>query len=80
MALKIRIEKLERRYGVTDDWMDRDKHPCIGVIYDPKEDGVSEEIARSNAVAKWESKNGPLGDRKPFFIVREIVTPEPRTE
>ena len=73
MALKRRIEKLEKRVGIG-----KVNTPIIGYCCHQKDDKVSAEAAQKKAVAKWEAINGPLGDREPFFIERWIVVTSPK--
>ena len=73
MALKSRIEKLEKRVGIG-----KGNTPIIGYCCHQKDDKVSAEAAQKKAVAKWEAINGPLGDREPFFIERWIVVTSPK--
>ncbi len=68
MALKHRIEKLEKQAGVDDQ-----DSPVIGYCCFQKDGRVSAEAARRKATEKWEAKNGPLGDREPLYIERWIV-------
>ena len=60
MALKQRLEKLEKAIGPV-------KQPVI--VY--RED----EKTQAEALAEWETENGPIGDREPMFIITQIVSP-----
>ena len=73
MALKHRIEKLEKQAGIGDS-----DSPAIRYICDQKDGETGAEAARKKAVAKWEAENGPLGDREPLFIERSMVSPPPQ--
>ena len=73
MAIKHRIEKLEKRAGIG-----KEPSPIIGYCCHQKDGKVSAEAAQKKAVAEWEAINGPLGDREPFFIERWIVVPSPK--
>ena len=73
MAIKHRIEKLEKRAGIR-----KEPSPIIGYCCHQKDDKVSAKAAQKKAVAEWEAINGPLGDREPFFIERWIVVPSPK--
>ncbi len=73
MAIKHRIEKLEKRAGIG-----KEDSPIIGYCCFEKDGKVSAEAAQKKAVAKWEAENGPIGDREPFFIERWIVLPSPK--
>ena len=72
MALKSRIEKLEKRVGIG-----KVNTPIIGYCCHQKDGKASAEAAQKKAVEAWEAKNGSLGDREPFFIERLIVLPVP---
>ena len=73
MALKSRIEKLEKRVGIG-----KVNTPIIGYCCHQKDGKVSAEAAQKKAVEAWEAKNGSLGDREPFFIERWIVVTSPK--
>lgn len=73
MALKHRIEKLEKRAGIGDS-----DSPVIRCICDQKDGKTGAEAARKKAVTEWEAENGPMGDREPLFIERSMVSPPPR--
>ena len=73
MALKRRIEKLEKRVGIG-----KVNTPIIGYCCHQKDGKVSAEAAQKKAVEAWEAKNGSLGDREPFFIERWIVVTSPK--
>ena len=75
MALKHRIEKLEKRVGFR-----KSDSPAIRYICDQKDGETGAEAARKKAVAEWEAENGPLGDREPVFIEHCIVSPQPPKE
>ncbi len=72
--LKNRVEKLEHRAGTSEK-----DSPVIGYIYDHRDGEEGAAKAQAEAVAIWEAKNGPLGNREPFFIERWIIlNPETR--
>ena len=73
MALKLRIEKLEKRAGIG-----KEDSPIIGYCCHQKDGKASAEAAQKKAVAEWEAINGPLDGREPFFIERWIVLPSPK--
>ena len=60
MALKQRLEKLERKVG-------RGHQPII--VY---RDG---EKSEAEAVEDWEADNGPVGNREPVFVVLRFIAP-----
>lgn len=55
MALKHRIEKLERRMGKPGDNV-----PVLITCLDGR--------TEAEAIAQWEAKNGPLGERDTLVI------------
>jgi hypothetical protein len=73
MALKRRIEKLEKRVGIG-----KVNTPIIGYCCHQKDGRGSAGAAQKKSVEEWEAKNGPLGDREPFFIERWIVVTSPK--
>jgi len=68
--LENRVEKLEASAGVGDK-----DSPVIGYMYHQADGKEGAATAQANAVVAWETDNGPLGDREPFFIQRCIVSP-----
>ena len=69
--LESRVRKIEARAGAKD----RD-NPFIIYYYHESDSEEDEATARSEAVAKWEAQNGPLGDREPSFIAVCFVSPK----
>jgi hypothetical protein len=63
------VRNLESRLTPERDW------PWIPFVYDEEDGEEGEAAAQAEAVANWESENGPLGDRKLNFIVNRIITP-----
>ena len=53
-----RLEKLEKA--------NVDNHPPVILCY-------GGEGAKAEAVAEWEAKNGPIGDREPMYVIFEYV-------
>lgn len=66
--LENRVEKLEHRAGTSEK-----DSPVIGYICDHRDGEEGAAKAQAEAVQIWEAKNGPIGDREPFFIERWIV-------
>lgn len=75
MALKYRIEKLEKQAGGG-----KMNSPVIRYIRDQKDGEKEVKAARKKAVAEWEAINGSLNGREPRFIERSIISPPPKIE